>query len=97
MRPRRVGPKSPVVSLVDLPAEFGADDATFALVELPVADAVSFIDVADIVPLPEAVLGEVMLGEELDVVEEETIASYVVEAKSTCGQDHWRLHDLAHL
>jgi hypothetical protein len=28
--------------------------------------------VADIVPLPEAVLGEVMLGEELDVVEEET-------------------------
>jgi hypothetical protein len=35
-----------------------------------------------VVPLPEAVLGEVMLGEELDVVEEETIASYVVEANS---------------
>jgi hypothetical protein len=97
MRPRRVDPKSSIVSLVDLSAEFGVDDATFGLVELPVADAVPPIDVADIVPLAEAVLGEVMLGEVLDVAEEETIASYVVEVKEHLRARSLASNDLAHL
>jgi hypothetical protein len=42
--------------------------------------------VADIVPLPEAVLGEVMLGEELDVVEEETIASCALLALTSTAK-----------
>jgi hypothetical protein len=89
MRLRAV-PKSPVVSSVDLPAEFGVDDAAFELVELPVADAVPLIEVNDIFPLLEAVLGEVELVE-LDVAEgEEAIALYVVEVK-----EHWRTRSLA--
>lgn len=83
---RRAVPKSPVASSVDLPATFGVDDAAFEPVELSVADAVSLI-VADIVPLPESMLGEVMPAE-LDVAEAE--APYVVEAK-----EHLRTRSLA--
>ena len=84
MRLRRAAPKSPVVSSIDLPAELvEVDDAAFELVELPVADAVPLIEVTDIVPLPEAKLGEVMLAEV-------ALVSYVVEVK-----EHWRTISLA--